>query len=107
MCEMCAGANVDAMSDGIPNNTTTHTHIAHTYLSFRRISLTVEPFRIVFQCPFEIVLLPAGRHVVQIGAEYHRVGLGELGIRAGILQRVWEGDKSLFRMLCEWIMGIG
>lgn len=57
--------------------------------------LTVQPFRIVFKCPLEAVLLPPGGEVVQVRAEDDRVSLGELRIRA----RVQPGKASGIAML--------
>lgn len=48
------------------------------------VKLTVQPFRIVFQCAFEGELATARRVVVQIRAENDGVRFGELGIRTGI-----------------------
>lgn len=46
--------------------------------------LTVQPLGVVLQGPLEAVLLPARGQVVEVGPEDDRVGLGELGVRAGV-----------------------
>ena len=46
--------------------------------------LTVQPFGIVFQCPFECEFTTSRRVVVQIGAEDDGIRFGKFGVGAGI-----------------------
>lgn len=46
--------------------------------------LTVEPFRVVFECTLEAEFSTAGGEVVEVGAEDDGVGFGEFGVGAGI-----------------------
>lgn len=48
------------------------------------MSLTVEPFRVVFECALEGELLSSSGQVVEVRTEDDRVGLGEFSVGTGI-----------------------
>ena len=50
-------------------------------------SFTVEPFGVVFQCPFEGIFAATGRVVVEIRSENDGISFGEFSVGAGIERR--------------------
>lgn len=50
--------------------------------------LTVEPFGVVLECPFEAERFPPGSQIVEIRPEDYGIGFGKLGVRAGI--KSWQ-----------------